>query len=131
VITKERLWVRFVDVYVGPGSPGPTETRAAVLGEFGGLGLILAEHTWNPSRAFSYEMTYSQQGLQDRYLKVIADLGPLIKNKGLSAAVYTELTDVEDEVNGYYTYDRQMFKMTSVDELKKAHTLLIELSRSI
>ena len=56
--------------YVGPGSPSPTATRGAVLGEYGGLGLRVEEHMWIPDDAFAYEMQ-----LTGRLLAVSAHRG--------------------------------------------------------
>lgn len=53
--------------YVGPGAPYPTTDRAGVLGEFGGYGLIIDGHIWDPSDIFSYTALHSSQELEDRY----------------------------------------------------------------
>ena len=53
-----------IDNYVGPGSPLPTKKRAAVLGEFGGLGLRVEGHMWIPEDAFAYEMKSSRVDLE-------------------------------------------------------------------
>ncbi len=53
-----------VHTYVGPSSPHPTATRASVLGEFGGLGLHLTDHSWIPGEAFSYELQNSAAALE-------------------------------------------------------------------
>lgn len=99
-------------IYVGPGNPQrPSASRVAVLGEFGGLGLRVAGHEWSPGNGFAYEMTSSSAALTERYSQVTTAVGPLIASNGLSASIYTQPTDVENEVNGIYTYDRQILKM--------------------
>ncbi|HEU4324201.1 MAG TPA: AbfB domain-containing protein [Roseiflexaceae bacterium] len=117
-------------VYVGPGSPTPSATRAAVLGEFGGLGLRVNGHMWNPSAAFSYEMLPDSAALTNRYLGLIGQVQQLMDTPGLSAAVYTEIVDVENEVNGMLTYDRAVMKV-DVARVKAAHEGLIAASRSL
>ncbi|MGL4593308.1 MAG: glycoside hydrolase family 2 protein [Thermoguttaceae bacterium] len=94
-------------MYRGPGMFPATETRASVLGEYGGLGLPISGHTWIVSdKNWGYGGNLKDK---DELLKIYAELNsrlhPLI-GKGLSAAVYTQTTDVEVEVNGLMTYDR-------------------------
>jgi beta-galactosidase/beta-glucuronidase len=96
--------------YPGPGSPEPEEKRAVVLGEFGGLGLPVSGHTWQDQKNWGYRSFTNSAALTDAYLGVVRQLFPLIKEKGLSAAVYTQTTDVEIEVNGLMTYDRALVK---------------------
>ncbi|MFC3687831.1 LamG-like jellyroll fold domain-containing protein [Aquipuribacter hungaricus] len=99
--------------YVGPASPQPDATRAAVDGEHGGLGLKTgAEHEWfKDGRSFAYELTTSSEQLTDRYVQVARDLQSLASSCALSGSIYTQLTDVEAEVNGFVTYDREVEKM--------------------
>ncbi|HEX3661374.1 MAG TPA: glycoside hydrolase family 2 TIM barrel-domain containing protein [Acidobacteriaceae bacterium] len=98
-------------IYVGPGDPPqPSATRAAALGEYGGIGLLVPGHMW-PGKHHAYEMQPSVDALTRRFEQVQSALLPLIRNRGLSAAVYTQLTDVEEEVNGFITYDRKFEKM--------------------
>ncbi len=96
--------------YPGPGAPKIEATRAAVLGEFGGLGLPLAGHTWQSQANWSYRGFTTQDALTDAYVALIGRLHPLLGSPGLSAAVYTQTTDVEIEVNGLMTYDRAIIK---------------------
>ena len=103
--------VHDIHVYPGPGSPVPEDARAAVLGEFGGLGLPLRGHTWQNEKNWGYRNLSSVEELNDGYLKLLDSLRPLIADPGLSAAVYTQTTDVEIEVNGLLTYDRQVLKV--------------------
>jgi hypothetical protein len=96
--------------YPGPGAPKTEPSRAAVLGEFGGLGLPLAGHTWQSQANWSYRGFTSQAELTDAYVDLLTRLHPLLGSPGLSAAVYTQTTDVEIEVNGLMTYDRAIVK---------------------
>jgi beta-galactosidase/beta-glucuronidase len=97
--------------YPGPGSPEPEKDRASVLGEFGGLGLPIHGHTWQAEKNWGYRSYTNSAALTSAYCDLVAKLFPLIDEKGLSAAVYTQTTDVEIEVNGLMTYDREMIKM--------------------
>jgi hypothetical protein len=101
--------------YPGPAAPEPEKDRAIVLGEFGGLGLPIAGHTWQSEKNWGYRSFTNAAALTDAYVDLTRKLFPLIAEKGLSAAVYTQTTDVEVEVNGLMTYDRAMTKI----DLKK------------
>jgi hypothetical protein len=116
--------------YVGPESPYPSQKRAAVLGEFGGLGLRVAGHEWQPGKGFSYENQKDAAALTKRYVGLIKAVEFLMKNSGLSAAVYTEITDVENEVNGIMTYDRAVVKPDAA-QINAAHQRLIEESKQL
>src|SRR5262245_6391766 len=94
----------------GPVIPPLEQVRAAVLGEFGGLGLPLESHTWQAKDNWGYRSFTSREALNSAYEQLIQRLRPLI-GKGLSAAVYTQTTDVEIEVNGFMTYDRAVIKL--------------------
>ncbi|MCF7802620.1 MAG: chitobiase/beta-hexosaminidase C-terminal domain-containing protein [Candidatus Marinimicrobia bacterium] len=106
-------------IYPGPDAPAPEERRASVLGEFGGLGLFIDGHTWS-SENWGYEDFQDKQQFVKRYEQLFDALWPLEKNPGLSAAVYTQTTDVETEVNGLLTYDRKVQKLPS-EELAAYH----------
>lgn len=97
--------------YPGPGAPLPETHRASVLGEFGGLGLPVRGHTWQDEKNWGYRSFTNAQTLTEAYLKLVKNLHPLIGKPGLSAAVYTQTSDVEIEVNGLMTYDRAQIKM--------------------
>ncbi|SEK80760.1 Glycosyl hydrolases family 2, TIM barrel domain [Stigmatella aurantiaca] len=116
--------------YVGPSSPVPSASRAAVLGEFGGLGLRVAGHEWSPGNGFGYEMMSDATALTNRYVGLMQRSQQLMVNPGLSAAVYTEITDVENEINGMLTYDRVIMK-PNVAQVRAAHDSLIAASRQL
>lgn len=109
-----------IHVYPGPGSPDPVPNRAIVLGEFGGLGLPVNRHTWQDKDNWGYRSYTSSAELMVRYEQLIKTL-TLLKSKGLSAAIYTQTTDVEIEVNGLLTYDRAIVKMP-LDWLRKVNS---------
>ena len=98
-------------IYPGPGMPSPAAGRASVLGEFGGLGLPLTGHLWQPDRNWGYETFRDKDSLAAAYRPGLTrKLHPMI-GRGLSAAVYTQTTDVEGEVNGFLSYDRAVEKI--------------------
>jgi len=84
--------------------------RTNVLGEYGGIGLALEGHLWNAEKNWGYVQFKNSDEVTDEYLKYASELIKLIKT-GFSAAVYTQTTDVEGEVNGLMTYDRKVIKM--------------------
>lgn len=91
--------------------PEFTNDRVAVLGEFGGLGLPVQGSLWNPEmNNWGYKNMDGSIELLADYSRLMYDLETLIA-QGLSAAIYTQTTDVEGEVNGLITYDREKVKM--------------------
>ncbi len=84
--------------------------RATVLGEYGGIGLALEGHLWDTNRNWGYIQFNSSKEVTDEYEKYANMLYQLI-DRGFSAAVYTQTTDVEVEVNGLLTYDRKVIKV--------------------
>jgi beta-galactosidase/beta-glucuronidase len=95
--------------YPGPGSPKPEEKRAAVLGEYGGLGLAVEGHTWS-SQSWGYKGMGNKERLTNEYSKLLVNAYKLKDDPGLCAVVYTQTSDVETECNGLLTYDRETVK---------------------
>jgi hypothetical protein len=115
--------VKDLHMYPGPGAPKPDGRRAVVLGEFGGLGLPVDKHTWQSKDNWGY-VTYKDAGeLGSAYDGLMTRLRRLIDEPGLSAAVYTQTTDVEGEVNGLLTYNREVIKIP-VQRLRAMHAKL-------
>lgn len=123
----------FVDVghimdlhnYPEPLMPDPAlfgKGRILVLGEYGGLGLPIENHTWQDKNNWGYQSFKNQAELLNRYSEFI-DRIPHLITEGLSAAVYTQTTDVEVEINGLMTYDRKVIKIP-VEKLKEIHSKL-------
>ncbi len=96
--------------YPGPGMRDPEPDRVIVLGEFGGLGMPVSGHTWQEEENWGYVSYTNADDLTEAYVNLLTDMRPLI-GRGLAAAVYTQTTDVEIEVNGLMTYDREVVKM--------------------
>lgn len=116
--------VHDIHAYPGPACPPIEESRAAVLGEFGGLGLPVAGHTWQDQKNWGYRSFEDSEALTDAYVELLQKLRSLIGG-GLSAAVYTQTTDVEIEVNGMMTYDRAMIKMDAARIAEAARKLYL------
>lgn len=100
--------------YPEPAMPSPevfgSLHQVIVLGEYGGLGLPIEGHTWQDKDNWGYRTFKSREELFARYEEYVGRFPALIR-KGLSAAVYTQTTDVEIETNGLMTYDREVVKM--------------------
>uniref|UniRef100_UPI00402742BD glycoside hydrolase family 2 protein n=1 Tax=Eubacterium sp. TaxID=142586 RepID=UPI00402742BD len=108
VISKH---IYFTPIKVKAGS------KPYVLSEFGGFSHRVNGHTFN-NKMFGYKIYNSPESLAKAYKKTFEKVIIPQISKGLSATVYTQLTDVEDELNGLLTYDRKVVKIP-VDILKK------------
>ena len=95
-----------------------------VLGEYGGIGWPVEGHLWQPDRNWGYVQYKSGEEVLAQYREYALQLEKIIA-EGVSAAVYTQTTDVEGEVNGLMTYDRAVTKMPA-DELYKINREVIE-----
>jgi beta-galactosidase/beta-glucuronidase len=93
--------------------------KVNVLGEFGGIGLAVEGHLWQPDRNWGYVQFKNSKDVTDEYVKFAEQLKETVA-RGYSAAVYTQTTDVEGEVNGLMTYDRKIIKLEE-DRLRKAN----------
>jgi hypothetical protein len=101
--------------YQGPGLPSPDATRAAIDGEHGGLTLGIPGHVWPNTPINPYGAVKDRAALNAGYVANTAVLRDKGVPKGMSGSVYTQITDVEGEHNGLFTYDREVEK---VDEAK-------------
>ena len=86
-----------------------SSNQAVVCGEFGGVGLAITNHTW--ATGWGYVGAKDGADLLAKFEGFSEQLSDFVQNHGLSAAVYTEITDVETELNGLYTYDRKVRKV--------------------
>jgi hypothetical protein len=96
--------------YLGPASPAPDATRVSIDGEHGGYGLKTSNHMWFGDGQ-AYEMTPDSATLTRKYVENQRAVLTSARSCGISAAIYTQITDVEGELNGFWTYDRQVAKM--------------------
>ncbi|MGO4700705.1 glycoside hydrolase family 2 protein [Dyella sp. 2RAB6] len=101
--------------YQGPGLPSPDAERAAIDGEHGGLTLGIPGHVWPNTAINPYGAVKDRDALNAGYVANTAVLRDKGVPKGMSGSVYTQITDVEGEHNGLFTYDR---KVEKVDEAK-------------
>ena len=115
----------FIDFHTYPDPRYPFKYNESinvnVVGEYGGLGLEIKNHTWKDDN-WSYNQVYSKEELTGNYTLYIETLIDLAK-QGISAAIYTQVTDVEGEINGLMTYDRNETKV--FDRIKEVNERLI------
>ena len=97
--------------YQGPGLPSPDAQRAAIDGEHGGLTLNILGHMWPNTPINPYGAVKDRNALTAGYVANTAVLRDKGVPKGMSGSVYTQITDVEGEHNGFFTYDRKVEKM--------------------
>jgi beta-galactosidase/beta-glucuronidase len=115
--------------YPEPAMPSPEffgKKQILVLGEYGGLGLPLEGHTWQEKNNWGYQSFATREELLSKYQEFIYRFPSFIE-KGLSAAIYTQTTDVEIETNGLMTYDRKVIKMAE-QRLREMHQRLYDKS---
>jgi len=111
-----------VEVLVPPASL----EMASVLGEYGGIGYPVKGHQWDSGmRNWGYQTYHSAGELLENYRYKFNQVLEMKRTKGLSAAVYTQTTDVEGEVNGLMTYDRKVIKILP-EKLKDLHSVLYD-----
>ncbi|MGW7615853.1 PA14 domain-containing protein [Streptomyces antimycoticus] len=110
-----------IHAYPGPGDPRPDASRAGVTGEYGGLGLAIPGHAWPVQHTY---VGVDKDQYTEEYLKLLDKVRELVACNGSSGAVYTQITDVEGELNGLLTYDRKEIK-PDVERLRRAHQALI------
>ena len=96
--------------YPNPEMKFTEASSVNVLGEYGGIGLPLEGHLWDIGHKWGYVEYSDSKEVTDEYVRFAAMLEPMVVN-GVSAAVYTQTTDVEGEVNGLMTYDREIIKV--------------------
>ena len=97
--------------------------RITVIGEYGGIGMPLTDHLWQPDKNWGYVQFKSAKEVTDEYVKYGRQLLNLVKS-GISGGVYTQTTDVEGEVNGLITYDRKVIKVEE-DRIRKINQEII------
>jgi hypothetical protein len=102
--------------------------RIAVLGEYGGNSLRTPGHMYRPDSKCCYLLYESKEAVTRVYVEQAAKLREYAATQGLSAAVYTETTDVEEELNGFFTYDRRVQKL-DFERVKRANRELIQFGR--
>jgi glycosyl hydrolase family 2 len=109
--------------YTGPADPTPDDRRVAVDGEHGGFGLEVPGHMWFED-GHAYQMAQDGDELTRLYVENQRELIRIGQQRGISGAVYTQITDVEHEVNGFSTYDRRVEKM-DVDQVRAVNEAVV------
>ncbi len=101
----------------------PKDPRPVVLSEFGGYSMKVDGHVFDESKEFGYKKFHSEEELLAA-LKILFEkkLAPLIA-KGLCGSIYTQVSDVEEEINGLVTYDREIIKVP-VDKMRALSDVL-------
>ena len=86
--------------------------KPLILSEFGGYAHPVTGHLFNTRKSYGYKSCKTPEALQDGIIKLYKKrIIPAVKGKGLCGAIYTQLSDVEDEINGLLTYDRKVCKV--------------------
>ena len=96
-----------------------------VLGEYGGIGRPVEGHTWEIGKKWGYVQYDTEEKVTDTYVMYAQDVLDIKQLDGCAAAVYTQTTDVEGEVNGFFTYDREVLKVDPV-RVREANRRVIE-----
>jgi beta-galactosidase/beta-glucuronidase len=126
---KEKTTLRSLHIYYTKLKV-PKDTRPVVLSEFGGYSMKTKGHVFAEEKEFGYKKFKSQEdllvALKKLYLKKLL---PLIK-KGLCACIYTQVSDVEEEINGLVTYDRKVVKVP-IEEMLAINTAIKEEAEKI
>jgi beta-galactosidase/beta-glucuronidase len=120
---KDKTTLKSLHTYYTP-LVVPTDCRPVVLSEFGGYSMKVDGHVYDENKEFGYKKFKSKEALQKALEKLYLEkIKPLIK-KGLCACIYTQVSDVEEEINGLVTYDRAVQKVDTafmrslLDEIK-------------
>ena len=115
-------------IYFRPLKPKKLEGRPLVISEFGGYAHSVKGHIFGDG-VFGYKIIKSRAGFEDAVVKLYDTEVRALVEKGASAFIYTQISDVEDEINGFVTYDREVVKV-NCDRLKKLNDELKNISKS-
>ncbi len=88
------------------------DDRAVALTEYGGFSMRVEGHDWSP-REFGYRHLEDSESFTEAFAELHEPLAGAVR-QGLAATVYTQLSDVEDELNGLLTWDREVLKIDAV-----------------
>lgn len=106
--------------YLPPKCPSATSKRAVVCGEYGSIGYIIPSYLWSNNGPYHGLWFNNIEDATQEYEKYIDQIIEMRDKEGMCAAVYTQWTDIENEINGIYTYDRKLIKIHK-DRLKIAN----------
>ncbi len=103
--------------------------KPLVLSEFGGKTYKTEGHIFNPEKSYGYGGCETLEDLNEALVKLYTEeILPCVK-EGLTAAIYTQVSDVEDEINGMYTYDREVCKVNKEKMQKLADRIFAEINQ--
>eukprot|EP01126_Amoeba_proteus_P016059 TRINITY_DN17358_c0_g2_i1.p1 TRINITY_DN17358_c0_g2~~TRINITY_DN17358_c0_g2_i1.p1 ORF type:complete len:514 (-),score=78.44 TRINITY_DN17358_c0_g2_i1:70-1611(-) len=116
--------VNDVHTYPYPGHPLPSATQYAMIGEYGGIGAFVSGHEWVPHKCYTYLHANTPKDESNLYITM---LGMIAKEKlDVSAVVYTQITDVELECDGFFNFDRTIkFESDDVSRIVQANKQLV------
>ena len=103
---------RSIHNYFRPLKAETESGRACVISEYGGYACHIPGH-YSVNRVYGYQKYDSREDLTKAYTSLIREQLLPLETKGLSGAVYTQLSDIEEEVNGLVTYDRRVVKISA------------------
>ena len=115
-------------IYFRPLKPKKLDGKPLVISEFGGYAYGVDSHRFS-EKIYGYRVFNTQNEFEDAVCKLYDTEVRALVNAGASAFVYTQVSDVEDEINGLYTYDRQIIKI-DCNRLKKINDELKDISES-
>ena len=111
---------------IGIPVPPTSLDKASVIGEYGGIAWPVDDHIWDSTIPhWGHQLVYSEEKLLRAYQGLFDQVLDMQRTKGLSAAVYTQITDIEGEMNGLMTYDRELIKIP-LESLRNIHSQIFE-----
>lgn len=122
--------VESLHIYFGPWNQIKPSNKPLILSEFGGYTYPVEEHLFNPDNPYGYKTCKSAEEFQNQILalyrkKVLPAIG-----KGLCGAICTQISDVEDEINGFLTYDRKVCKANEKAMTELAFQLQTQITKN-
>jgi len=119
--------VNDIHTYPYPGDPIPSSTQYAMLGEFGGIGAFVSGHEWVPNQCTTYLHVNTPQDEANTYVSMTKTI--LSNIDDISCSIYTQITDVERECDGFLNYDRtNKFTSQQTQAIHDANQALIRTS---
>ena len=119
----ENTDVESLHIYFGSWKKLKSKNRPLVLSEFGGYCYAVEQHIFNPQKSYGYKSCKTSEDFCRDLEKLYTEKVIPAAQKGLCAAIYTQVSDVEDEINGLLTYDRKVCKVQPEPMLKIAAAL--------
>ena len=119
----ENTDVESLHIYFGSWKKLKSKNRPLVLSEFGGYCYAVKQHIFNPQKSYGYKSCKTSEDFCRDLEKLYTEKVIPAAQKGLCAAIYTQVSDVEDEINGLLTYDRKVCKVQPEPMLKIAAAL--------